>query len=295
MSDVSRPGSAVMIAHALGAVDGVTYTNSEAAFRASMESGFRVLEADLSVCADGKIVLYHHKKPEHESEVGWRDRKAHQLSWATLSNKRYMDRYPVLDIEGFVELVREYPDIKVVLDIKSVNKSRVLFARKDSEIGLLNSLLVRYHEKRKTDFGPLASWVLRLFGWSSTSRMNPHREIVEKLVSIADKALLRRLIPQVGKDSVRQIEAVHHFPLKIWKPSGESIETAFMLARENECRYISLRESSVSGREIELGRQHDVKILVWGAESQDRIDELLDEGVAGFYLDHYGDFAPAAI
>ena len=295
MIDPDGGDPAILIAHALGAIDGLTYTNSEAAFRQSIECGFEVLEADLAVTRDHEIVLYHHKSPAMESETGWRDKKAHQLSWETLSQKKYMEIYPVLDLAGFIELLKEYREPKIILDMKAMNKSKVFCARRDDEIGFLNSLVLKSYTRRGRDIGAAVRALIRLFGWSETNRIHPHREIVGKLVSMCDHELLDRMIPQVGKDSVDIVDGLYPFPTKIWKPTGESVERAFILAEKNRCRYISLHEKRVSAREIQLSRRHDVKVLVYGAESSDRISKLANDGVSGFYLDKICDMRSVPI
>ena len=295
MSDLGGERSAVLIAHALGEVEGVTYTNSDAAFRHSIASGFRVLEADLALTRDREVVLYHHKRPAVESETGWREKKAHQLSWEMLSQKRYLGRYPVLDLQAFVKLVREFPEAKIVLDIKTISKSRVLRARGDDEIGLFNALALKFYKKQGREVGAAGERLFRFFGWSLSNRHQPHGEIVARLVSMCEAALLDRMIPQVGKDSVRLVDELYPFPMRIWKPTGERIDKAFMLAEQNHCPYISLHEKKVSVQEIRLSQRHNVKILVYGTESSDRISELVNVGVSGFYLDKMYDLESAPI
>ena len=286
---------AVLIAHALGAVEGVTYSNSEAAFRHSIHCGFRILEADLALTSDRRVVLFHHKKPETESEVGWRDRRAHQLSWWELSQKQYLGRYPVLDVESFVDLVREHPETKIVLDIKTINKAKVLRARQDNEIGFINSLVLKFYKKSGSNPGVAAQGIFRLFGWSVTNRIHPHKEIIGELISMCDEKMLDRLIPQVGRDSVDAVDGLYPFPVKIWKPTVETTDRAFALAEEKGCRYISLHESRVSVRELQLGRHHNVEILVYGTDSEDRIRELSSGGVSGFYVDSMKNMESATI
>ena len=51
--------SSSYFAHALGGIDGYTYTNSAEALENSYASGFRLFEADFSLTSDGKAVLSH--------------------------------------------------------------------------------------------------------------------------------------------------------------------------------------------------------------------------------------------
>lgn len=59
------------VAHALGEIDGESYTNSRQAFERSYERGFRVFEADLVQLADGTVWTVH---DNYEERYGLSDR-----------------------------------------------------------------------------------------------------------------------------------------------------------------------------------------------------------------------------
>jgi len=276
----------IMIAHALGAIDGITYTNSEAAFRQSIENGFQYLEADFALTSDQQIVLYHHHHPETDSEKSWRKQKAYQMSWAELSSNKYVDKHPVLELGKFLTIVNEFPSIRIILDIKTRNKKKVFIAKQADEINYLNAIALKHYKNRKKDKGPLANFLFNLFAWSDSSRVYPHQQIINELVKSCDNNLLDRLIPQVDICSTIVVDGLYSFPTKIWKPSEETIEQSFLLALKNRCKYISLHASSVSDVEVQLSKQHDVEILVFGTNDQSMIKALENKGVSGFYVDN---------
>jgi glycerophosphoryl diester phosphodiesterase len=84
----------IYIAHALGEINHLTYTNSKAAFKNNVSPGFSYFEADINLTKDNNTVLYHHKKPSSKADA-WQAKKCYELTWKTLSTCRYGGRYPV--------------------------------------------------------------------------------------------------------------------------------------------------------------------------------------------------------
>lgn len=96
------------VAHALGAIDGVAYTNSLEAFAASYAKGFRVFEIDLARTRDGSIVALH----------DWRD------TWHTLPNlaefkaHRIAGRYTAATLDEILSILQSHPDVYLIVDFK---------------------------------------------------------------------------------------------------------------------------------------------------------------------------------
>lgn len=275
----------IMIAHALGAINENTYTNSEAAFRKSFSAGFKYLEADLALTNDQQIVLYHHNQPKTESEKSWREKKAFQQSWLELSRKKYADKYPVLELKQFLSILDEFPSTHIILDIKTRNKKKVIIAKRPDEISYPNTFALKHYKKKGKQ--PLPNPLFSALSWSDSNKIYPHQKIIEELIKHCDNNLLNRLIPQVDKYSTVVIDRLYNFPIKIWKPSHEPIEQEFLYAVQNRCKYISLEITSVSDMEIQLGKQHDIKILAYGTNNQSIIETLYKQGVSGFYVDSF--------
>jgi len=55
-----------LIAHAGGGINGLKYTNSLEAMEQSIEHGFKMVELDLLISSDGRIVAVHDWKTFHE-------------------------------------------------------------------------------------------------------------------------------------------------------------------------------------------------------------------------------------
>jgi glycerophosphoryl diester phosphodiesterase len=275
------------IAHALGSIDQTSYTNSEAAFHHSVLSGFIFLEADLALTKDEKAILYHHSKPATESELPWRGKKAYEVDWAELSDKKYLDKYPILTLEKFVSLVNAHPDVFVILDIKSRNKKKVLFQKNPDEINIINHLFLKHYRKTKKDKGAIGKALFSLFSWADSGKVYPHRTIIENLTNSCDQTTLARLIPQVDRFSCPVVSELYDFPLKIWKPSGESMSQAFSLAADHACPYISLYYEQVDKSTIAAGKAFGVKVLSYGTDQPEIIERLTRLGADGFFLESF--------
>jgi glycerophosphoryl diester phosphodiesterase len=98
------------IAHRGGAVDGIE--NTLASFARAVELGYRYLETDVRVTADGELVAVH--DPDLARVAGTAAR-VQELTWAELARLRVGGREPV---PRFVEVLKVFPDACVLVDPK---------------------------------------------------------------------------------------------------------------------------------------------------------------------------------
>lgn len=102
------------IAHALGGIDGHTYTNSVEALEHNLELGARFFEVDLSFTADGDLVCFHtgHEKhmglPKPITETSTREFLAH----------RYDGRFTPMTLEDLLRRMAREPEAYIVTDTK---------------------------------------------------------------------------------------------------------------------------------------------------------------------------------
>ncbi len=99
------------IAHRGGAVEHLE--NSMPAFEACVAMGYRYLETDVRVSADGVLVVFHDATLERVTDLSGR---VDQLTWAEISRARIGGREPILRLE---DLLGAWPDIRINLDIKA--------------------------------------------------------------------------------------------------------------------------------------------------------------------------------
>ena len=103
-----------VVAHALGAVDGIAGLNCLEGFRESYAAGTRVFEADLRTTIDGHVVLRHDWLSEIQEGI-------EITSIPTLEeflSKPIMDKYTPLSFRDLLRLMEQYPDICVITDTK---------------------------------------------------------------------------------------------------------------------------------------------------------------------------------
>jgi glycerophosphoryl diester phosphodiesterase len=98
------------IAHRGGSVDGIE--NTMASFTRAVDLGYRYLETDVRVTADGELVAFHDPGLER---VAGTDRRLRDLSWAELSRLRVGGREPV---PRFDEVLKAFPDVRLLVDPK---------------------------------------------------------------------------------------------------------------------------------------------------------------------------------
>lgn len=89
-----------LISHALGGVVNgkrIMYSNSKEAFTYSMKEGFRLIECDILGMAKGELILAHDYGRFYEAEE---------------------DKYSMMTGMELLELVKKYPDVSCLIDVK---------------------------------------------------------------------------------------------------------------------------------------------------------------------------------
>lgn len=106
--------STTVVAHALGAVDGVSGLNCLEGFQTHYDAGVRVFEADLRMGADGRLLLRHDWNPSLQDGINATHLPTADEFRATLINGKYTP----LTFRDLLLLMAEYPDICVITDTK---------------------------------------------------------------------------------------------------------------------------------------------------------------------------------
>ncbi|MGY1812400.1 glycerophosphodiester phosphodiesterase [Blastococcus sp. SYSU D00820] len=99
------------MAHRGGAIEHVE--NTMPAFQACVEMGYRYLETDVQVTADGVLVVFHDPTLDRVTD---RTGRLDQLPWSEVAGARIGGREPILRLE---ELLGAWPDVRFNLDIKA--------------------------------------------------------------------------------------------------------------------------------------------------------------------------------
>ncbi|MGY1633229.1 glycerophosphodiester phosphodiesterase family protein [Geodermatophilus sp. SYSU D01186] len=101
----------IAMAHRGGAIEHLE--NSMPAFEACVALGYRYLETDVRVTADGVPIVFHDAILDRVTD---RTGRVDQLPWSEVSAARIGGREPILRLE---ELLGAWPDIRFNLDIKA--------------------------------------------------------------------------------------------------------------------------------------------------------------------------------
>lgn len=114
-----------VIAHAMGGINGHTYTNAFEAFVANYAQGTRVFEVDLLLSADDQLVGRHEWSGNMSKLLGQLDVLPANKQGGVLDYKEFMDSpilniYSPIDVEKLLDLMQHYPDAYIVTDTKEI-------------------------------------------------------------------------------------------------------------------------------------------------------------------------------
>lgn len=99
------------MAHRGGAIEHLE--NTLPAFQACVDLGYRYLETDVQITADGTLVAFHDATLERVTD---RSGRVDALPWSELSEARIGGREPIMRLE---DLLGAWPDVRFNLDIKA--------------------------------------------------------------------------------------------------------------------------------------------------------------------------------
>ncbi|WP_372385290.1 glycerophosphodiester phosphodiesterase family protein [Vibrio sp. BS-M-Sm-2] len=144
--------SGSLIAHAGGGIDGLKYTNSLEAVEKSIENGFKMIELDLLVSSDGKIVAVHDWNSFH---LMTNSNKNGPIASEEFELKTINDNYHTLNISEAIEILSENEVILVTDKIENLELLSKSIIDKDKSIVEVFSLK-KYNEAIKLGFNNVA-------------------------------------------------------------------------------------------------------------------------------------------
>ncbi len=114
--------SNMVVAHALGTVDGRVETNSEEALTESYERGFRVFEADLSLTSDNELVLRH-----DFDDTSYYNFEQDKTYTPHLTKNEFLSNpingiYTPMTVDDIVKFLAKHKDTYLITDTKCTNK-----------------------------------------------------------------------------------------------------------------------------------------------------------------------------
>ncbi|WP_101773107.1 stalk domain-containing protein [Peptostreptococcus faecalis] len=107
------------IAHALGGIDGNSYTNSKDALEKNYEKGIRVFEADISLSSDNKLILFHSFDKKSLSNLNLPQSWAEEVpTEKEFLNQKILNKYETMNFEEIVKYMQKHKDMYLVIDLK---------------------------------------------------------------------------------------------------------------------------------------------------------------------------------
>lgn len=107
-----------LIAHALGGIDGISYTNSLEAFIENYKAGYRIFEVDLIFTDDNQLVAKH----------DWDSNNGTALSYNEYMDSKINEKYAPLDFEDIAILIQTYKDVYIITDTKETDQTNTTMA-----------------------------------------------------------------------------------------------------------------------------------------------------------------------
>lgn len=160
----------VYIAHGGGEVEGIKLSNSREAIVNSLSKGIDHIELDFTRTSDNEYILLHNWGKIKE----WTGKDASVMSKEEFKNLSMKHGLTMLDLDELSEIMREYPQLRVVTDTKYGNKE-LLKTIKQSYPELFHRFIPQIYEEseyslaRDLGFGDIVYSLYQV--WSSDSQV----------------------------------------------------------------------------------------------------------------------------
>lgn len=117
-----------LIAHALGGIDGVDYTNSLEAFQTNYDKGQRLFEVDFSITKDGLLAARHdwmgYLAAKFEQNIP-AEKLEEPLTLKEFKSYKILENYTPLSFADVARLSKKYPDVYFITDTKETDPELV--------------------------------------------------------------------------------------------------------------------------------------------------------------------------
>lgn len=144
-----------LVAHALGGIDGISYTNSLEAFHFNYKRGKRLFEVDLSLTSDGHLVCFHNG---WESMLGL-EKSIKETRLDEFLKLKVVDKYTPLSLEQLLLLMQNYKDMYLITDTKDdieISFRQIVDLAKNIDPSLLGRIIPQIYNE--TDFSKVLKY-----------------------------------------------------------------------------------------------------------------------------------------
>lgn len=167
---VQEPAYEKVIAHGGGCYEGYETTNSVEAVNNAIANGFKIIELDMDLSTDNKIIMLHDWDRTAQNYFGETFPK--KLSQSQFTRLTVYGRFEVLTIEKLAGILENHKDIRIVTDTKGNN------------IELLTAVAEQYPKL-------LDRFIPQIYDYSQWSRVKDlgYRDVIFTMYAMADPDL----------------------------------------------------------------------------------------------------------
>lgn len=117
-----------LIAHGLGGIDNVDYTNSLEAFKTNYDKGQRLFEVDFSITEDGRLAARHDWMGYLATKLQQNipaERLDQPLTMREFKSYKILGKYTPLSLTDVFRIMQQYPDTYFITDTKETDPELV--------------------------------------------------------------------------------------------------------------------------------------------------------------------------
>lgn len=236
-----------IIAHAMGGIEDMTYTNTREAFIANYEKGTRVFEVDLLLSKDDELIARHEWGEFFTNMLRQQDelsKERHGAVWtaAEFKEAKVDGQFEPLLWEDIVDLLAEYPDIYIVTDTKQITPEEI---------------------------------------------DHIFEKIVESAESKDPKLLERIVPQIYNQPMLEQIKQYHPFDSIIYTlyQSQDSDRQVINFVRNNGIAAVTMSEGRVNEKLVKSLKRAGIPAYVHTINDKKLVSKYMNMGVYGFYSD----------
>ena len=164
------------IAHALGSIGDISYTNSKEAFLRSYNLGLRLMEVDFSLTKDMRLVCFHYGMKKALNF----DKNINMINESEFLSKKYLNKYTPLNLQKLLKLMKQHPDCYVITDFEYNKKetfevylSKIVSLTRKYDAKLLKRFVIQIYSPEHLEAvkknKELKNVILKLYKSTSTS------------------------------------------------------------------------------------------------------------------------------
>lgn len=235
----------LLVAHALGGIDGKTYTNSIDALEYNYSKGHRVFEVDLSLTSDGFMVGRHGWEADlanlYEQEIPNEIMgKAMELS----SFKKYMiyRKYKPTSLEDILIFMKKHKDVYLITDTKATDEATI-----------------------KNQFSSLVSEV-----------KNVDKSILNRIVP--------QIYNEDMFYTIKNIYDFKNIVYTLYMTNASN-DQVLSFASKNSIKVITMSTQRYSKEFVDMLSQNGIYTYIHTLNSLSEIEKYKKDGVHGFYTD----------